>query len=139
MSEPKDKIKLFEEKQVRTVWDEKAEKWWFSVVDIVAVLTGSDNARRYWSDLKRKLKAEGSQLYENIVQLKMPSSDGKSYSTDVADTEQVLRLVQSMLKGKMSADGVGLTDLKSNNLIITHTTSIRHFVIVQERNNVISA
>jgi len=96
MSKTENKIKLFEEKQVRTVWDEEAEKWWFSVVDIVAVLTGSDNSRRYWSDLKRKLKAEGSQLYENIVQLKMPSADGKSYNTDVADTEQILRLVQSI-------------------------------------------
>jgi hypothetical protein len=96
MNEPKDKIKLFEQKQVRTVWDEEKEKWWFSVIDIIAVLTDSDNPRRYWSDLKRKLKAEGSQLYENIVQLKMPSSDGKSYTTDVADTEQVLRLIQSI-------------------------------------------
>jgi len=96
MSESKNKIKLFEEKQVRTVWDEENEKWWFSVVDVIAVLTDSDNPRRYWSDLKRKLKAEGSQLYENIVQLKMLSSDGKSYNTDVADTEQVLRLIQSI-------------------------------------------
>jgi hypothetical protein len=77
MSEQKNKIKLFEEKQVRTtlrlrmLCDEQAEKWWFSVTDIIAVLTDSENPRRYWSDLKRKLKAEGSQLYENIVQLKM--------------------------------------------------------------------
>jgi hypothetical protein len=96
MSESKNKIKLFEDKQVRFEWDEQAEKWWFSVVDVIAVLTDSDNPRRYWSDLKRKLKAEGSQLYENIVQLKMPSADGKNYLTDVADTEQVLRLVQSV-------------------------------------------
>jgi len=86
MSESKNKIKLFEEQQVRAVWDEKNEKWWFSVFDVVAVLTGSDNPRRFWSDLKRKLKAEDSQLYENIVQLKMPSSDDKAYNTDVADT-----------------------------------------------------
>jgi hypothetical protein len=65
-------------------------------VDTVAVLTGSENPRRYWSDLKRKLKAEGSQLYEKIVQLKMLSSDGKFYNTDVADTEQLLRLIQSI-------------------------------------------
>jgi len=96
MSVPKSKIKIFEEKQVRTIWDESAEKWWFSVVDIVAILTDSDNPRRYWSDLKRKLKTEGSQLYENIVQLKMAAADGKMYLTDVADTEQVLRLVQSV-------------------------------------------
>ena len=82
MSKSKNKIKFFEERQVRAVWDETAEKWLFSVVDIVAVLTDSDNSRRYWSDLKRKLKAEGSQLYENIVQLKMAASDGKFYNTD---------------------------------------------------------
>ena len=70
MSKKKNKVKLFEDRKVRTLWDEQAEKWWFSVVDIVAILTDSDNPRRYWSDLKRKLKAEGSQLYENIVQLK---------------------------------------------------------------------
>jgi hypothetical protein len=90
------KIKLFGEKEVRTEWDTEAEKWWFSVVDIVAVLTDSENPRRYWSDLKRKLHAEGSQLYENIVQLKMTAPDGKMRLTDVADTEQVLRLVQSV-------------------------------------------
>jgi len=96
MGIPKNKIKIFEERQVRAVWDETTEKWWFSVVDIIAILTDSDNPRRYWSDLKRKLRVEGSQLYENIVQLKMESADGKMYLTDVADTEQVLRLVQSV-------------------------------------------
>ena len=89
-------IKLFEEKTIRTQWDAEVEKWFFSVVDTIAVLTDSDNPRRYWSDLKRKLKAEGSQLYEEIVQLKMKSSDGKLYNTDVADTEQLLRLIQSI-------------------------------------------
>jgi hypothetical protein len=96
MAESKNKIKLFEEKKVRTIWDEEAEKWLFSVVDVIEVLTESDNPRRYWSDLKRKLKAEGSQLYENIVQLKMEAVDGKKYLTDIADTEQVLRLIQSI-------------------------------------------
>ena len=70
MSKIKNKIKLFENKKVRTIWDEDAEKWWFSIIDIVEILTNSENPRRYWSDLKRKLKTEGSQLYENIVQLK---------------------------------------------------------------------
>jgi hypothetical protein len=93
-------IKLFEEKTIRTHWDAEAEKWYFSVVDTIAVLTDSDNPRRYWSDLKRKLKAEGSQLYEEIVQLKMKSSDGKFYNTDVADTEQLLRLIQSISSKK---------------------------------------
>jgi hypothetical protein len=89
-------IKLFDGKQVRYVWDEEQEKYFFSVVDVIQVLTDSTTPRRYWSDLKRKLAAEGSEMYEKIVQLKLPSSDGKSYLTDVADTEQVFRLIQSI-------------------------------------------
>jgi len=83
----KDAIKLFEDRQVRSVWDSEAKKWYISIIDVIEVLTDSANPRRYWSDLKRKLQAEGSQLYENIVQLKMKSSDGKSYNTDVADVD----------------------------------------------------
>ena len=90
------KIKLFEEKKVRTLWDSETEEWYFSVVDVVAVLTDSENPRRYWSDLKRKLVKEGSQLYEEIVQLKMLSSDGKYYKTDVATAQQLFRLIQSI-------------------------------------------
>ena len=89
-------IQLFDGKQVRYVWDEQQEKYFFSVVDVIQVLTDSTTPRRYWSDLKRKLAAEGSEMYEKIVQLKLPSSDGKSYLTDVADTEQVFRLIQSV-------------------------------------------
>jgi hypothetical protein len=89
-------IKLFENKRVRTAWDEEKEEWCFSIVDVVEVLTGTDNPRRYWSDLKRKMKTEGSQLYEKIVQLKMQSTDGKYYNTDVADTEQLLRIIQAI-------------------------------------------
>ena len=89
-------IKVFEEKKVRTLWDSETEEWYFSIVDVVAVLTDSDNPRRYWSDLKRKLSKEGSQLYAEIVQLKMLSSDGKYYKTDVATTEQLFRLIQSI-------------------------------------------
>jgi len=92
----KTSIKLFEEKKVRTVWDEETEEWYFSVVDVVGVLSESENPRRYWSDLKIKLKKEGSQLYENIVQLKMPAEDGKKYLTDVASTAQLFRLIQSI-------------------------------------------
>lgn len=92
----KDAIKIFEDKKIRTVWDDKTEEWYFSIIDVIAVLTDSDNPRRYWSDLKRKLSKEGSQLYANIVQLKMPSSDGKFYKTDVATTEQLFRLIQSI-------------------------------------------
>lgn len=91
-----DKIQLFENQQIRTAWDEEKEEWYFSVVDVCGVLSGTDNPRRYWSDLKRKMKKEGSQLYEKIVQLKMRSSDGKSYKTDVATTEQLLRIIQSI-------------------------------------------
>jgi len=89
-------IKLFEEKQVRTVWDEGQEKWFISIVDVIEILTGTDRPRKYWSDLKGKLKKEGSELSEKIGQLKMQSSDGKFYQTDVADTEQLFRLIQSI-------------------------------------------
>ncbi|MCL2445960.1 MAG: Bro-N domain-containing protein [Oscillospiraceae bacterium] len=89
-------LQLFENKKIRTAWDEQSEEWLFSVVDVVGALTDSDNPRRYWSDLKRKLKVEGSQLYENFVQLKMASADGKKYATDAATTEQILRIIQSV-------------------------------------------
>ncbi len=91
-------IKLFEQKQVRSLWNEKEGKWYFSVVDVVAVLTESSNPRRYWSDLKIQLvEKEGfSQLYEKIVQLKLASSDGKKYETDCATTEGILRIIQSI-------------------------------------------
>lgn len=89
-------IKLFEEKQVRTVWDAGQEKWYISIVDVIEILTGTDRPRKYWSDLKAKLKKEGSELSEKIGQLKMQSSDGKFYQTDVADTEQLFRLIQSI-------------------------------------------
>lgn len=92
----KNAIKIFEEKKVRTVWDSEREEWYFSIIDVIAILTESDNPRRYWSDLKRKLTKEGSQLYDKIVQLKLPASDGKSYLTDVADTQQLFRLIQSI-------------------------------------------
>lgn len=89
-------IKLFETKKIRTIWDDKEEKWYFSIVDVVAVLTDSPNPRKYWSVLKTRLKKEGSQLTTNCSQLKMKSADGKMYLTDVADTQQLLRLIQSI-------------------------------------------
>ena len=91
-----DKINVFGHKQIRHEWNEQEQDWYLSIVDVVEVLTGTDNPRRYWSDLKRKLKAEGSQLYENIVQLKMQSADGKFYKTDVANTKGILRIIQSI-------------------------------------------
>ena len=99
MSEANEKkdIQLFEDSPIRTAWDEEKEEWYFSIVDVVGVLTGTDNPRRYWSDLKRKLKAEGAvELYENIVQLKLTAPDGKKRATDVANTEQLLRIIQSI-------------------------------------------
>lgn len=89
-------IKLFEQKQVRSIWDDSEEKWYFSIVDVIIILTGTERPRKYWADLKSKLKKEGSQLSENIGQLKMLSNDGKYYKTDVADTEQLFRLIQSV-------------------------------------------
>ena len=90
------RIKLFEDKKVRTIWDEEAEEWYFSVVDVVAVLTESPNPRKYWSVLKTRLKTEGSQLATNCSQLKMPAADGKMYKTDCMTTEQLFRLIQSI-------------------------------------------
>ena len=82
MSE-QEKIQLFEDQKIRTAWDEDKEEWYFSVVDVIRALTGSENPRRYWSDLKRKLKAEGAvELYEKIVQFKMTASDGKMRLTE---------------------------------------------------------
>ncbi len=89
-------LKIFEEKKVRSLWNEEEEKWYFSVIDIIEILIGSDRPRKYWSDLKSKLKKEGSELSEKIGQLKMEAADGKSRETDVADTEQLLRLIQSI-------------------------------------------
>lgn len=92
----KEAIKLFEDKKVRTLWDVENEQWFFSIVDVIAILTESPNPRKYWSVLKTRLKAEGSQLATNCSQLKMQSTDGKFYLTDVADTEQLFRLIQSI-------------------------------------------
>ena len=90
-------IQLFENAKIRVVWDDEREKYFFSVVDVIQVLTDSSMAKRYWTDLKRKLKEEGAdQVYEKIVQLKMPAADGKNYATDAADLEGILRIVQSI-------------------------------------------
>ena len=89
-------IKLFDSKRIRTVWDEDQEKWFFSIVDVIAVLTESENPRKYWSVLKTRLKNEGSEMATNCSQLKLQAPYGKRYLTDVADTEQILRLIQSI-------------------------------------------
>ena len=90
------KLKIFQEKQVRSHWDADKELWFFSIIDVISVLTDSSVPKRYWSDLKKKLKLEGSQVYEEIVQLKMLASDGKKYLTDCADTQVLFRLIQSI-------------------------------------------
>ncbi len=89
-------IKLFEQKQVRSIWNEEEEKWYFSIVDVIGVLTDSLNPNNYWKVLKSRLKKEGSELVTNCNQLKMQSTDGKFYKTDVAETEQLFRLIQSV-------------------------------------------
>ena len=98
MSE-ENKIQIFEDKKIRTAWNESEEDWYFSIVDIVQVLTDQpsyDIARKYWNKLKQRLKDEGSELVSSCHQLKMPSpKDGKNYKTDVANTEQILRIIQS--------------------------------------------
>ncbi len=90
------KIQLFENKKIRTAWDEEKETWYFSIVDVIVILTDSTEPRRYWSDLKIKLKNEGNELYDKIVQLKMTAADGKKRMTDVANTEELLRIIQSI-------------------------------------------
>ncbi len=109
-------IKLFEEKQVRTLWDAEQEKWYISIVDVVAVLTDSPNPRKYWSVLKTRLKGEGSQLTTNCSQLKMQSADGKYYKTDVADTEQLFRLIQSIPSPKAEPFKLWLARVASERL-----------------------
>lgn len=89
-------VKLFEQKQIRSVWNEEEEKWYFSIVDVVEALTESPNPRKYWSVLKTRLKKEGSELATNCSQLKLKASDGKFYSSNVAYTEKLFRLIQTL-------------------------------------------
>jgi hypothetical protein len=118
MSEQNNKIQLFENQPVRFIWDEENEKYWFSVVDIVAVLTDNDyqGGRKYWKVLKGRLLAEGNQLVSNCYQLKMRAADGKMYLTDVADTEQVLRIIQSIPSKKAEPFKLWLAKVGSERL-----------------------
>lgn len=111
-----EQIQLFGEKQIRTAWNDAEEKWYFSVIDIIAALVDTDRPRKYWSDLKRKLIAEGSELSEKIGQLKMKSSDGKMYATDVADQEQLFRLVQSIPSPKVEPIKVWIARVASERI-----------------------
>lgn len=112
----KNEIKLFEQKEVRSIWNAEQEKWYMSIVDVIAVLTESPNPRKYWSVLKTRLKAEGSQLATNCSQLKMKSVDGKYYLTDVADTEQLFRLIQSIPSPKAEPFKLWLAQVASERL-----------------------
>lgn len=109
-------IKIFEQKQVRAYWDEDEEKWYFSIVDVIGVLTESPNPRNYWKVLKHRLKKEGNQSVTNCNQLKMQSSDGKLYKTDVADPEQLFRLIQSIPSPKAEPFKVWLAKVASERL-----------------------
>ncbi len=97
------KIQLFEQQKVRTIWDDEQEIWHFSIIDVIAVLTESPRPRKYWNALKTKLKDEGSELSQNLGQLKMQASDGKMRMTDVATTEQMFRIIQSIPSPKARA------------------------------------
>ena len=111
-----DKIKLFEQKQVRTHWDAENEEWYFSVIDIVEVLTESPSPRKYWSVLKTRLKKEGSELATNCSQLKMQSTDGKYYKTDCMTTKNILRLVQSIPSPKAEPFKMWLAEVGNERL-----------------------
>ena len=109
-------IKLFEEKQVRSIWDEKQEKWYISIVDVIALLTESSDANAYWRKLKQRLKEEGNETVTNCHGLKMLAADGKMRMTDVADVEQLFRLIQSIPSPKAEPFKVWLAQVGSERL-----------------------
>lgn len=109
-------IKIFGERKVRSVWDDEAEKWYFSVVDVVAVLTDSADPRNYWKVLKNRLKKEGNQSVTNCNQLKLKAADGKFYKTDVADQAQLFRLIQSIPSPKAEPFKVWMAKIASERL-----------------------
>ena len=109
-------IKVFKDKKIRTQWNEQEEDWYFSVVDVCAIFSDSKTPRNYWSDLKRKLKQEGSELHENLVQLKMTAQDGKERDTDVLNTKWLLRLVQSIPSPKAEPFKMWLAQVGSERL-----------------------
>lgn len=114
-------IKLFESKQIRSDWNEAEQKWYFAIIDVVEVLTESNNPRRYWSDLKRKLNTEGfSQLNEIIVQLKMISSDGKRYSTDCTNAKGFIKnKIAAHIGGKIAGNALKELEKESGEKVIT--------------------
>lgn len=109
-------LKLFENIKVRSYWNENEEQWYFSIIDVIEILTGSSIPKRYWTDLKKKLTKEGSQLYENIVQLKFVAADGKKYATDCLNTTQLFRLIQSIPSPKAEPFKLWLAQVGSERL-----------------------
>ncbi len=109
-------IKVFEDKEVRSVWDEEQEKWYISIVDVIAVLTESVDPAAYWRKLKQRLKEEGNETVTNCNQLKMEAPDGKMRLTDVADTEQLFRLIQSIPSPKAESFKLWLAQVASERL-----------------------
>ncbi|MFZ2432075.1 MAG: Bro-N domain-containing protein [Lutibacter sp.] len=109
-------LKLFEQKQVRSYWNENEEQWYFSIIDVIEILTESSIPKRYWTDLKKKLTKEGSQLYENIVQLKFVAADGKKYATDCLNTTELFRLIQSIPSPKAEPFKLWLAQVGSERL-----------------------
>lgn len=107
---------LFEGEEIRSIWDAEKEEYYFSVIDVVKALTDSNMPKRYWSDLKRKLTEEGSELYENIVQLKMKANDGKMRETDTLDTKGILRLIESIPSQKAEPFKLWLANLGNDRI-----------------------
>lgn len=112
----KESLQLFEEKKVRTIWDDKEEKWYFSIVDVCGVLTDSKDANAYWRKLKQRLKKEGNEPVTNCHGLKLRASDGKLRMTDVADTEQLFRIIQSIPSPKAEPFKVWMAQVASSRL-----------------------
>ncbi len=126
MEEDSGKIKIFQGRRVRTHWDEDKEKWFFSIVDIIAILTDSDfqNARKYWNKLAQRMREEGNESVTNCHQLKLEASDGKFYLTDVGDTEQILRLIQSIPSKKAEPFKLWLARVGSERIDETHNPEL---------------
>ena len=112
----KEAIKLFEERKVRTIWDDTYEKWYFSIVDVVAILTDSPNPQTYWRVLKKRLKEEGNETVTNCNALKLKAADGKMRLTDVADTEQLFRLIQSIPSPKAEPFKLWMAEVASTRI-----------------------
>ena len=124
MSEKEKSVVLFDDKKIRSYWDKEKEEWFFSIIDVVNILTNSSTAKRYWSDLKRKLKAEGSEVYENIVQLKFEAADGKKYATDCFSTKHLLRVIQSIPSPKAEPFKVWLAQVGDDRINEMHNPEL---------------